>query len=206
MKTNKLKKILSIVILSVVLAITATVIILAVVPKRHYNPVERDNVMVISVWRETVDNSYVRGEIGSEEQNKIANEILDLHEKSLKDNVLSSIFQGTSGFEPEVTKYGYSDVSKELKKDATISVVLDFAEEQTLKFNGEEYKDTTAQTTKSVKYSRAVLTVTNSSSFEKATLYLTDDNFTSSYQIKFLAHQSELYDYIVNLNIPVNKN
>lgn len=206
MKSKNLKKIISISIISLVLALTAVVIILAIVPKRHYDPVDRDYDSVI-VWRETVSNAYLLkdGEIGSDESDAIAKKIVELHEESLKDNVLSSLFQGTSSFSPKVTHYSHSNVKTEFQKDGVISIVFNYPEEQTLMFQGKEYKNTTAQVSKTVKFRMAVLVLTNSSSFEKATLYLTDEDYESECQIEFIAHQSDLYEYIKNLDIPMNK-
>ena len=115
------------------------------------------------------------------------------------------MFQGTSSFEPKVTHYSYSNVRTEFQKDGVLSIVFNYVDEQKLIFNGEEYKNTSAQVSKSVTFSRAVLVLTNSTSFEKATLYLTDADFESECQIEFLAHQSDLYEYIVGLDIPMNK-
>ena len=207
MKTKNLKKILSISIISLVLALTAVVIILAIVPKKHYNPVDKD-FYSISVWRETVTNNYLvkDGEVGSDESNGIVNDIVALHERSLKDNVLSSLFQGTSSFKPVVRAYGYNNVKTEFQKDGYISIVFNYATEQKLIFQGEEYKHSSSQQSqKTVTFERAVLVLTNSSSFEKATLYLTDADFSSDYQVEFLAHQAELYEYIIGLDIPMNK-
>lgn len=206
MKTKNLKKILSISIISLVLVLTAVVIILAVVPKKHYNPVDYD-FNSISVWRETVTNQYLvkDGNIGSDESDKVVKDIIALHEKSLEDNVLSSLFQGTGSFQPKVTHYSHANVKNEFQKDGVISIVFNYVEEQKLIFNGEEYKNTEAQITKAVTFSRAVLVLSKSTSFEKSTLYLTDADFESECQIEFLAHQSELYEYIVGLKINMTK-
>lgn len=207
MKTKNLKKILSISIISLVLALTAVVVILAIVPKKHYNPVDND-FYSISVWRETVTNNYLvkDGEVGSDESNAVVNDIVELHEKSLKDNVLSSLFQGTSSFKPTVKAYGHNNVRTEFQKDGYISIVFHYSTEQKLIFQGEEYKHSNSQqSTKTVTFERAVLVLTNSSSFEKATLYLTDADFSSDYQVEFLAHQADLYQYIIGLDIPMNK-
>lgn len=198
MKTSNAKKIASIVIIALVLALTVTTIVLAVIPKSLYNPIN-SGYSTIGVYRDNITNLYVCGEAGTEEQNRVCNELMDLHEKSLKDNVLSNIFQGTSGFDVDVVNNSYSNVMTIAKADGVLALVFTYLDEQTLKINGEEYKDETAFSSKSVKYNKMFMIINNSQSFEETVVYLTDNANKSSYQIKFLAHQSELYNYIKNL-------
>ena len=203
MKTGNLKKILSIAIITIVLALTITTIVLAVVPKKLYDPLNQDFI-TMSVWRDGVTNMYAKGDMGSEEQNNVINDILELHDKSLKDNVLSSIFQGTGKYNVKVERYGNNDVSKTAKADGVLSLVFSYKTEQKLTINGEEYYDANA-TVKTVSYSRAVMVLNKSQSFEESTSYLCDADYVSNCQLKFIAHQSEIWDYIVKLEMSQNK-
>jgi hypothetical protein len=65
MKTSNVKKILSIVILSLILAITITTIVLAVVPKKLYNPIT-DNYKAITVYKDKVSNTYNTADTAAE--------------------------------------------------------------------------------------------------------------------------------------------
>lgn len=199
MKTGNLKKILSIIIITVVLALTIATIILAVVPKKLYDPLNQDFI-TMSVWRDGVTNMYAKGDMGSEEQNKVINDIMELHDKSLKDNVLSSMFQGTSKYNVKVERYGNNDVSKDAKADGVLSLVFTYKTAQKLMINGEEYYDEAAAE-KTVSYTRAVMILNDSEGFEESTIYLCDADYVSKCQLKFLAHQSEIWDYIVKLEL-----
>lgn len=207
MKSNKLRKILSITIISLVLALTVAVIILAIVPKKHYDPVDRDFYQV-SVYRETSSGAFLvkNGDLGSEESQATVDKLVELYEKSLKDSVLSSMFQGTGKFKPNVLHKSV-DVSGKYNTSSVLALVFEYDEPQTLYLNGKEYKYTTTnQATKSITYTWSILTLTKSESFEKATLYLVSDGSTKSEcQIEFLAHQSELYDYIVDMDGLIGK-
>lgn len=205
MKTGTLKKVLSIIIVSLVLALTITTIVLAVVPKKLYDPLNKD-ILTMSVWRDNVSNTYVKGDMGSDESNKVIEDVLALHEKSLQDNVLSTIFQGTGSYKPQVKRYGYSDVKSIAKKDSVVSLAFSYDKTQTLKINGEEYVDTHSTSNSTVTYTRAVMILTNSDSFVETTLYLCDDDFESAYQVIFLSHQSGLWDYILDIEMSQIKN
>lgn len=196
--TKKAKRIISISIIGLVLALTAVVIILAIVPKKHYNPLNAEFETV------TVYKDKASGLLSTKDasQKKVINEILELHEKSLKDNILSSMFQGTSSYEAKVYRNKSTSASDIYGGSSTgYALVFNYGVDgRVLEMNGEEYRYTYGSQSKTVTYYEAVLVLTNTSNFEEATLYLiTDkDGKKSECYIKFLAHQSELYDYIAN--------
>lgn len=203
MKSNKLRKIISITIISLVLALTVAVIVLALVPKRHYDPISKDFYMV-SVFREKTSGAFqVKETANSDEQQDTIDKLMELYEKSLKASVLSSMFQGTSKFEPNVMAKD-QNISGKYNTSSVLALEFWYKETQTLCVNGKEYKyQSVNQTTKTVTYNRAVLILTNTESFEKATLYLIDGDeseTTSKFQVEFLAHQSELYDYVIDMD------
>lgn len=203
MKSNKLRKILSITIISLVLALTVAVIVLAIVPKKHYDPVNRDFNM-ISVYRETSSGAFAvkKGTQGTDESQDTVDKLMELYEKSLKASVLSSMFQGTGKFEPNVVAKDTS-MSGKYNVSSVLALVFTYNSTQTLCLNGKEYKYTSLNQTKTVTYDRAVLVLTDTESFEKVTLYLIEGDesvTTSKFQVEFLAHQSELYDYITEMD------
>ena len=57
MKAKNIKRILAIVVVCLVLALTVTTIILAVVPYNVYNPIKDDFVRV-TVYRDEISNSF----------------------------------------------------------------------------------------------------------------------------------------------------
>lgn len=199
MKTNTIKKVLSIVIISLVLILVAATITLACVKKSLYNPVPT-NYDYIDVYNSNGSATYYIEE-GNTKNNEIYTTIADKHKQTLKSNLLSEIFQGTLKYSPKVTSTAYSNI-KTIITDADVCVVFNFLTEQTLELNGVVYKDDSSFS-KEVKYNQIVLPVSNASEFEECTMYLVTDKTEgkSSYQVKFLAHQSELYSYIESLNI-----
>lgn len=195
MKSKKTRRIISISIISVVLALTLVVIILAIVPKKHYNPVD-NSFNAVTIYKEKSNRMLIPSNTSDK---KVIDKLMELHEKSLKDSVLSSMFQGTSSYDAKVS-HKTTAGSDIYNKSGTMALVFSYPEAQTLQMNGEDYRYTIASASKTVTYYRAVLVLTDTSSFEEATLYLitdVDDN-ESECNIKFLAHQSELYDYIAN--------
>ena len=136
MNSNKAKKIVSIVIISVVLAITILTVVLALIPKKLYNPIANGYDYITVYKKDASVNNYADED--SDEQKAIIDNIAKYLEKSTKDNVLSSIFQGTGK-------------------------------------------------------------VANDRDFQERTVYVVDGEGNSDYQIKFIAHQSDLYTYIESL-------
>ena len=202
MKTQKLKKIFSIVIVALVLALTITTIVLAIVPKKLYNPITTEKLQAVTVYRDEIANVYLYNYEGREDTTAVCNDLLDLHEKSLKDNILSSLFQGATSYEPSVSKTAITDVlDSKINVAGVLALVFTYSEEQTLVFNGEVYKDQTIVSSTPVKYKKLMMIVNNSEGYDETMVYLADSSNRSNYNIKFLAHQSELYNYIRDINL-----
>lgn len=197
MKSSSIKKIISIVIISLVLAITVTTIVLALVPKKLYNPIA-SGYSYITIYQKDASepNTY------TVKDHKDVIENVDKYlEKSIRDNVLSSIFQGTGSFEYGVNIVKTTNViSSVASSSENTCIVYGYLEEQVLKINGETYKNPESTTTnKEVNFNRLVMLVENNADFQECTVYVLDDGDNSNYQIKFLAHQSDLYNYIESL-------
>ena len=197
MKTSTLKKVLSIVIVSVVLALVAVTIILAVVPKKFGNPISTDYV-TISVHKDGQKNRFEYHDGATEanfvKNNKIFKEIGRLHEESLKDTLLSAIFQGTGTFKIDVVQDPKGDALGEVSTG--YGLIFNYLQPQTLKVDGKELKYEEALSSRTITYTRIVMPLIDSNRFEEGILYLTNDSAESTYQVKYIAHQSELCDYI----------
>lgn len=207
MRKSLVKKIASISIIAVVLALVVTTIILALVPKSMDNPImNKANTIVIyqddASARYTYDPTAITDE--QKEVNNVIDTIMDLHEESLKDNVLSAIFQGTGKFKIHVTdNYVANVISTVAKKDGNCIVFNYYGDTQVLKFNDEVYIH--EDNGQSVTFDMIVMPLGSSDSFEECTIYLANSETNkSSYQLKFLAHQSELNDYISSLDFGAN--
>ena len=201
MKTSNVKKILSIVILSLILAITITTIVLAVVPKKLYNPIT-DNYKAIIVYKDKVSNIYHTADTAAEDDKVIVAKIKEKLEMSVKDNILSSMFQGVGSFEERVIyeKTSTDCMSKVAKVSGSVCLIFDYLKEQTLELKGNVYTHPEGKgKNNSIVYTKIFMPLNNTEDFQKCTVYLAGSDNKSNFQVEFLAHQSELYDYIVNL-------
>ncbi len=199
MKTNTIKKVISIVIITLVLLLVAATITLACVKNPLYNPLPA-NYDYVDVYNSNGSATYYL-EDGNEKNNAIFNTIGEKHKESFKANLLSEIFQGTLKYKVKVTSTAYSNINT-IRDDAKVCLVFNFLETQTLELNGEVYKDDSSFV-KEVKYDQIVLPVINDTEFGECTMYLVTDKTEgkSAYQVKFLAHQGDLYDYLESLTI-----
>ncbi|MGN0961228.1 MAG: hypothetical protein ACI4PF_03410 [Christensenellales bacterium] len=208
MKTNLAKNILSITIVSIVLALVLVTIILALVPKKLENLIP-SGYTSITVYNDNLDQTYYytanATDADAVKENGIYRKIEELHLNSLKDNLLSAMFQGTGSFDIRVDSNYYSNAITQAKSDSSKVLVFTFTKgEETLKIGGKEYRDTSALSSTLVTFDMIVMPIGSSDSFEECTIYLADRSTkNTSYQVKFLAHQSDLAKYISELTFPV---
>ena len=116
------------------------------------------------------------------------------------------MFQGLGKFGIEVVPSLESDVIKNVAKAEGNCLVFTYIGEdkQILKINGEVYYDEKAFQSEAVEYDMIVMPLSSGSGFEERVIYLADrETGKSQYQLKFLADQSELNDYIENLKLGI---
>lgn len=212
MKKDLVKKIVSISVVSLVLALVIATIVLALVPKKLANPVA-DGYASITVYKDSLDKQYFKDFYNSanateaeKKYNAVYGEITELHKESLQDNLLSAMFQGLGKFGIEVVPSLQSDVIKNVAKAEGNCLVFTYIGEdkQILKINGEVYYEEKAFQSEAVEYDMIVMPLSSGSGFEERVIYLADrETGKSQYQLKFLADQSELNDYIENLNLGI---
>lgn len=199
MKTGTIKKVLSIVIISLVLALVAVTIILALVPKKFGNPIS-NQYTTMCVYKDTKENLFVYTQNATDDNdikhNQVIDEIERLHVESLKDNLLSAIFQGTGSFEIDVIRDPKNSVLGFVDAEGVYGLVFDYTTTQTLKVDGKELKYEETLSDKTVTYNRIVMPLTDSNRFSECILYLTNSSGESTYQVKYIAHQSDICDYI----------
>ena len=201
MKSSNVKKILSIVIVSLVLAITALTIILALIPKTLYNPIADGYSYVYVHQKDDEYNTYLANS-DSQEQKDVLSKINELLEESIRDNLLSSIFQGTGSFDTRVVIEKKSSVMSDVAKaSGATSLVFGYANDQEFVFKGVKYKNPQAKKDpdKVVTFRKLVMPLTSTEDFQERIVYLVDVDGNCNYQIKFLAHQSDLYNYVESL-------
>ena len=212
MKKDLVKKIVSISVVSLVLALVVATIVLALIPKRLANPIT-EGYASVTVYKDSLDKQYFKDFYNSanateaeKKYNAVYGEITDLHKDSLKDNLLSAMFQGLGKFGIEVVPSLEADVIKNVAKAEGNCLVFTYIgdNKQVLKVNGEVYYDETALKSEAVEYDMVVMPLSANGGFEERVIYLADrETGKSQYQLKFLADQSELNEYIENLNLGI---
>jgi hypothetical protein len=124
-------------------------------------------------------------------------EIMKKYNASLKENNLSSLFQGAKGWKAEV-KPEEVTISNITSNESTYVLRFIYDEEQTLKLNGKNYID--EETDNEITYTCLYVVVNNSANYEDYKVYLANGNATKSYyNVNLIAHQSGLYEYIGGL-------
>lgn len=204
MKKSLVKKISAIAVIVLVLALVVTTIVLAVVPKTMANPIS-DGFSYVMVYQGNKSALFTPNPTatGDEaEHNEIFNKIYELHEESLKDTLLSAIFQGTGSFSLTVDKKNpVANVITTIAESEGNAVVFQYSSTQVLKIDGEVYNDELSSKGV-IEYDMIVLQLNDSENYEECVAYLADASTKKSVcQVKFLAHQSELNEYVGSLTI-----
>ena len=206
MNKNLAKKIVSITIIAIVVALVITTIILALVPKKMADPIA-SGYASITVYQDSTANQYIYTASpttdAQRKHNEVYKEIERLHEESLKDNILSAIFQGTGSFKASVKRENKTNAINSIAAQAGNALVYRYLsnEPQVLKINGEVYKDESTLSSQTVTYDMIIMPLGTGTNFEECTIYLVDtEKNASSYQVTFLACQAELNDYISSLD------
>ena len=202
-----MKKIISIIVLSIVGLLVAATITLAIVPVSTYDAIKgatltESNPEYVAVYRNGKSNTYVSG---SETYTTVYTNIMKNYEKSLKASILSSFFQGAMSYDESVEKATTSNIETALQTSDSIYVEFIWEDKQTLYFEGTEYKVTNNKKENSVTYTSLALEVKNTNAFETVTIYVIDSSASSArvsnYKIHTLAHQQDLYKYILSLEM-----
>ena len=108
----------------------------------------------------------------------------------------------TGRFENKVVSKDEGNVSTSIAKaSGSVCLVFEYYEEQKLIFNGKEYKNPLrpVDQDETITFTKIYMPLSNDSDFQERVVYLTKGDNKSSYQIKFLAHQGDLYNFVQNL-------
>lgn len=197
---SKTKKIVTIIVLCLVVVIVATTVTLALVPKKYYDAVagstdnKADSIAVFSGGRR---NEYFYSD---EEHKAVCDNIVARYEAGLKENVLLSIFEGTSKFKTSIESY---TSTVQLNNSQNTYIQFNYNYSQTLKYNGKEYKDANNNP---VTFNSIIVSVTNTSNYmQSVNVYIASDrtNTTATPVVKIttLAKQYKLMEYINTLSL-----
>lgn len=193
-----MKKILTIVALSLVAIMGAAVISLVFI-KQDHNQISLSNIEYVDVYYGTKHNNYAP-------EQEIFKTLLKKYASGTKESVLNTLFQGAYSAEAkaEIIKSGWS-FSPTTGKNY---LMLEYKEDHlpTLKLNGKTYEDETLTTEeKTVAYERVYITVENNTVLTKITVLVSEKNTSGTktsgnYKIEFITHNSALYDYFLHLD------
>ena len=128
------------------------------------------------------------------------NEIVNLYNKSSKVSILTALFTGAYSVDADIEN---ENTSMTNKITSGYWLVFKFDEAQTLKLDGENYKDKTSSSTDPIKFSKIYLQVTNTEGMSIVNAYVCDSktSTTAKYTMSIYADQTALYNYITNLEI-----
>lgn len=209
MKKNLVKKVASIVIVALVCALVLVTIVLALVPKKLENVIPA-GYNSITIYSGDASQTYnVEYDETNPSNSEVASKVLTLHQDSLKDSILSAIFQGVGSFDVSVVNKNVDNALTTAKDESEYVLTFNYGSTQTLKIGGKEYKHKADLSGDVVQFDKIIMPLGSKDSFEECTLYLVQKGTTSSttykskYRVKYLAHHSDLVKYIDSLEFPV---
>ena len=194
-----MKKIIAIISSCVVAILLAVTITLACVKFTAVSIVNTD-AMSIRVYQGKTTETMEIHKSSNEYKN-----IVELFEKSLKENTLSSLFQGATGFDYKVNQKEVTISSITGNNEGTYVLCFIYNEVKTLTINGEKYVNENANTQKGestdVTYKALYVEVKNTSNFTEYNVYLaaSGNDTYSNFNVSLIAHQSDLYSYVGGL-------
>ena len=139
-----MKKTIAIISIAVLALIVAATVILAVIQKSFYNPIPTiEDIAFIRVYKGDGTCQEFYNNSQDVEDKKVFDKIIDLHEESLKENILSSMFQGALSFDGGIVTQAITGdtFNANLVESTYIEICYSQNNEQLLKYNGKTFTD-----------------------------------------------------------------
>lgn len=199
---NTLTKVLTIVAIVLVGLIAVSAITLALVKSNFNQVIDMSKVEGITVFTDSKDNYY------SEDTNKeVFEQLKKLYNKGTEESVISALFQGAYSKRAKAEVITSTVSVDTLKNPASGTYVLKFSlkDTQQLKVNGEVVEDSSKYgSDKSIYYNTVYVNIEDNTALTKIRCYIiSETSINYSYtQVDFVAHHSELFDYISDLDFP----
>ena len=199
---NTLTKVLTIVAIVLVGLIAVSAITLALVKSNFNQVIGMSKVEGITVYTDSKDNYY------SEDTNKeVFEQLKKLYNKGTEESVISALFQGAYSKRAKAEVITSTVSVDTLKNPASGTYVLKFSlkDTQQLKVNGEVVEDSSKYgSDKSIYYNTVYVNIEDNTALTKIRCYIiSETSINYSYtQVDFVAHHSELFDYISDLDFP----
>ena len=175
---------------------------LALVKSNFNQVIDMSKVEGITVYTDSKDNYY------SEDTNKeVFEQLKKLYNKGTEESVISALFQGAYSKRAKAEVITSSVSTDTLKTPASGTYVLKFnlKEKQQLKVNGKVVEDSSKYgPDKSIYYNTVYVNIEDNTALTKIRCYIiSETSINYSYrQVDFVAHHSELFDYISDLDFP----
>lgn len=199
---NTLTKVLTIVAIVLVGLIAVSAITLALVKSNFNQVIDMSKVEGITVYTDSKDNYY------SEDTNKeVFEQLKKLYNKGTEESVISALFQGAYSKRAKAEVITSTVSVDTLKNPASGTYVLKFSlkDTQQLKVNGKVVEDSSKYgSDKSIYYNTVYVNIEDNTALTKIRCYIiSETSINYSYtQVDFVAHHSELFDYISDLDFP----
>lgn len=199
---NTLTKVLTIVAIVLVGLIAVSAITLALVKSNFNQVIDMSKVEGITIYTDSKDNYY------SEDTNKeVFEQLKKLYNKGTEESIISALFQGAYSKRAKAEVITSTVSTDTLKTPASGTYVLKFnlKETQQLKVNGKVVEDSSKSgPDKSIYYNTVYVNIEDNTALTKIRCYIiSETSINYSYrQVDFVAHHSELFDYISDLDFP----
>ncbi|MBE5746427.1 MAG: hypothetical protein E7359_03985 [Clostridiales bacterium] len=193
-----MKKVLSIVALSLIAVLAGVIILFACIDK-SYNPnITEPDYIQIYINKTSGQNteSYYKND-GIEDRKAVYDEVLKLYNKSFNQKIMSGIFQGIL--------FNDAKIVRETKTLSTLTgtyIAFNYEDLQTLKLNGKTYTYKNGSTTETnIQFKTLWVEVKDSDAMTDINIYVeyynqNSTSETSRYKYVVKAMQSGLYNYI----------
>lgn len=192
-----MRKLLTIIALTIVLILSATTITLALV-KSNFNQVSLNNIQFIDVYYGSKHGNFANT---GETEKKVFEEILNNYKKGTKESILSSLFQGAYSEDAKAEIINSSWTFSPNSEKTYIVFTYKNGNLPKITLNGKEYEH---ETKGKIEYKAVYIEVEKSEYLVKINAYFIEaesaDNKTSNFRVQFVAHHDALYNYIVSLN------
>ena len=189
-----MKKILTIVALSLVGLLITTTIVLGFIPS-DFSQLSVNEAVSVTYHKGTAHQVYYKNTDA-----EVFNDLVELFESQSEQSVLKSLFTGAYSNEPTVKNEATSMTTK-LTNGKWL--VYRFDNAQTLYINGVEYEDLTQTVTTTVTYTKLAVSITETEGLEEVTMYIFDTQTatTATHTITVYADLTATLEYLDTLEI-----
>ena len=178
------KKLGSIIALGVIALLAVVVVVLYLIPVNYAPKLKNPNSIIVQ------QSSTLNATVLKENDKKIYNNLMNKFEESLTRSLLSAIFAGQSSGGTNVTDNGVLPSTASIP-NAEVQIVLTY-NAQKLVIDGKEQPR---------KVTNVIYQLSDTKTYQPATIYFQQEDGSAYYEYKTFAMQSNLYDYVMSLQI-----